>query len=69
MRPAAIAPLNRPEQNTHLLQDTQLPENTLESCDGCGSHVKARWLVFTIAGQLTFCGEHMRRFARFRQHQ
>ena len=50
-----------------LADDTYLGFDTLESCDGCGSGVNALWLVFTRAGELTFCGEHYRRFRRKRE--
>jgi hypothetical protein len=40
----------------------ELAAESLETCDGCGPHIRAIWLVETARGPLTFCGEHYRRY-------
>lgn len=40
-----------------------------EACDRCGPDVDAIWLVFTVGGDLTFCGKHYRDFCQARKEQ
>jgi hypothetical protein len=46
----------KPEDGVELA-----PEST-ETCDGCGEHVRAIWLVEVAGSVLTFCGDHYRRY-------
>jgi hypothetical protein len=40
----------------------ELAPESLETCDGCGDHVRATRIVEVAGGVLTFCGEHYRRY-------
>jgi hypothetical protein len=50
-----------------LPDEIHLGWDSLETCDGCGPGISAIWRVFTGAGDLTFCGEHYRRFRKARK--
>lgn len=39
----------------------ELPEDTRESCDGCGNGIPARWEIMLATGKiLTMCNHHKR---------
>lgn len=42
--------------------DTALPLATLDTCDRCGPHIRAIWLITAGRSKLTFCGSCYRKF-------
>lgn len=47
-----------------VLNGVYLGNDSPETCDGCGPHIRAIWVVWPGSGDrpLTFCGEHHRRY-------